>query len=94
MNILIKLMSIVLVIAPTLAQIYGTHDVQVKALKTQKFKKNLSAGPDRKFIHCCRPEYPFLRSVVSSNFRDPFLLVAELRIIQIQTAQFTYYNIG
>ena len=37
MNILIKLMSIVsLVIAPTLAQIYGTRDVQVKTLKTQK----------------------------------------------------------
>src|SRR6478752_6411570 len=36
MNILIKLSSIVsLVIAPTLAQIYGTRDVQVKALKTQ-----------------------------------------------------------
>ncbi len=37
MNILIKLMSIVsLVIAPTLAQIYGTRDVQVKTLKTPK----------------------------------------------------------
>ncbi len=42
MNILIKLMSIVsLVIAPTLAQIYGTHDVQAKALKTQKIQKEL-----------------------------------------------------
>ena len=42
MNILIKLMSIVsLVIAPTLAQIYGTHDAQVKALKTQKIQKEL-----------------------------------------------------
>jgi K(+)-stimulated pyrophosphate-energized sodium pump len=42
MNILIKLMSIVsLVIAPTLAQIYGTHDVQVKALKIQKIQKEL-----------------------------------------------------
>ncbi len=40
MNILIKLMSIVsLVIAPTLAQIYGTRDAQVKALKTQKIQK-------------------------------------------------------
>src|SRR5213076_2119104 len=37
MNILIKLMSIVsLVVAPTLAQIYGTRDAQVKAFKTQK----------------------------------------------------------
>jgi len=37
MNILIKLMSIVsLVIAPTLAQIYSTHEVQVKVLKIQK----------------------------------------------------------
>jgi K(+)-stimulated pyrophosphate-energized sodium pump len=42
MNILIKLMSIVsLVIAPTLAQIYGTHDEQVKALKMQKIQKEL-----------------------------------------------------
>jgi K(+)-stimulated pyrophosphate-energized sodium pump len=42
MNILIKLMSIVsLVIAPTLAQIYGTRDVQVKALKTQKIQQEL-----------------------------------------------------
>ena len=42
MNILIKLMSIVsLVIAPTLAQIYGTRDVQVKALKIQKIQKEL-----------------------------------------------------
>lgn len=42
MNILIKLMSIVsLVIAPTLAQIYGTRDTEVKALKTQKFQKEL-----------------------------------------------------
>ena len=42
MNILIKLMSIVsLVIAPTLAQIYGTRDAQVKALKTQKIQKEL-----------------------------------------------------
>ena len=42
MNILIKLMSIVsLVIAPTLAQIYGTRDVQVKALKIQKVQKEL-----------------------------------------------------
>jgi K(+)-stimulated pyrophosphate-energized sodium pump len=40
MNILIKLMSIVsLVIAPTLAQIYGTRDAQVKAMKTQKIQK-------------------------------------------------------
>jgi K(+)-stimulated pyrophosphate-energized sodium pump len=42
MNILIKLMSIVsLVIAPTLAQIYGTRDAQVKALKAQKIQKEL-----------------------------------------------------
>ncbi|HZZ76339.1 MAG TPA: V-type H(+)-translocating pyrophosphatase, partial [Puia sp.] len=42
MNILIKLMSIVsLVIAPTLAQIYGTHEAQVKALKVQKVQKEL-----------------------------------------------------
>jgi K(+)-stimulated pyrophosphate-energized sodium pump len=42
MNILIKLMSIVsLVIAPTLAQIYGTRDAQVKALKTQKIPTEL-----------------------------------------------------
>jgi K(+)-stimulated pyrophosphate-energized sodium pump len=42
MNILIKLMSIVsLVIAPTLAQIYGTRDVQVKVLKTQKIQQEL-----------------------------------------------------
>jgi K(+)-stimulated pyrophosphate-energized sodium pump len=42
MNILIKLMSIVsLVIAPTLAQIYGTHDAQVKAMKFQKLQKEL-----------------------------------------------------
>jgi K(+)-stimulated pyrophosphate-energized sodium pump len=42
MNILIKLMSIVsLVIAPTLAQIYGTHDAQAKTLKTQKIQKEL-----------------------------------------------------
>src|SRR5450755_4197017 len=42
MNILIKLMSIVsLVIAPTLAQIYGGRDAQVKALKTHKIQKEL-----------------------------------------------------
>ncbi|HET7002428.1 MAG TPA: sodium-translocating pyrophosphatase [Puia sp.] len=42
MNILIKLMSIVsLVIAPTLAQIYGTRDAQVKALKTKKIPTEL-----------------------------------------------------
>jgi K(+)-stimulated pyrophosphate-energized sodium pump len=37
MNILIKLMSIVsLVIAPTLAQIYGTHDQTSIQKKTEK----------------------------------------------------------
>jgi K(+)-stimulated pyrophosphate-energized sodium pump len=42
MNILIKLMSIVsLVIAPTLAQLYGTRDAQVKALKMHKIQKEL-----------------------------------------------------
>jgi K(+)-stimulated pyrophosphate-energized sodium pump len=42
MNILIKLMSIVsLVIAPTLAQLYGGHDAQVKALKMHKIQKEL-----------------------------------------------------
>ena len=42
MNILIKLMSIVsLVIAPTLAQIYGTRDAQVKVFKSQKIQKEL-----------------------------------------------------
>src|SRR5450631_3619778 len=42
MNILIKLMSIVsLVIAPTLAQLYGGHDAQVKALKIHKAQKEL-----------------------------------------------------
>jgi K(+)-stimulated pyrophosphate-energized sodium pump len=42
MNILIKLMSIVsLVIAPTLAQIYGGHDAQVKLMKKQKLQKEL-----------------------------------------------------
>jgi K(+)-stimulated pyrophosphate-energized sodium pump len=41
MNILIKLMSIVsLVIAPTLAQIYSTHDA-VKVMKIQKIQKEL-----------------------------------------------------
>jgi K(+)-stimulated pyrophosphate-energized sodium pump len=42
MNILIKLMSIVsLVIAPTLAQIYSTRDVQVKLMKIHKIQKEL-----------------------------------------------------
>jgi K(+)-stimulated pyrophosphate-energized sodium pump len=42
MNILIKLMSIVsLVIAPTLAQIYGGHEPQVKLMKMQKMQKTL-----------------------------------------------------
>jgi len=42
MNILIKLMSIVsLVIAPTLAQIYSTHDAQAKLMKIQKIQKEL-----------------------------------------------------
>jgi K(+)-stimulated pyrophosphate-energized sodium pump len=42
MNILIKLMSIVsLVIAPTLAQIYGGHEAQVKLMKKQKLQKEL-----------------------------------------------------
>jgi K(+)-stimulated pyrophosphate-energized sodium pump len=42
MNILIKLMSIVsLVIAPTLAQIYSTRDVQVKLMKIHKTQKEL-----------------------------------------------------
>ena len=42
MNILIKLMSIVsLIIAPTLAQIYSNHDVQVKVMKIQKNQKEL-----------------------------------------------------
>jgi len=42
MNILIKLMSIVsLVIAPTLAQIYSTRDVQVKLMKIHKAQKEL-----------------------------------------------------
>jgi K(+)-stimulated pyrophosphate-energized sodium pump len=41
MNILIKLMSIVsLVIAPTLAQIYSSHDAQVKAGKIEKIQKS------------------------------------------------------
>jgi K(+)-stimulated pyrophosphate-energized sodium pump len=41
MNILIKLMSIVsLVIAPTLAQIYSSHDAQVKAGKIKKIQKS------------------------------------------------------
>jgi len=43
MNILIKLMSIVsLVIAPTLAQIYSTRDVQVKLMKIHKTQKELT----------------------------------------------------
>jgi K(+)-stimulated pyrophosphate-energized sodium pump len=42
MNILIKLMSIVsLVIAPTLAQIYHTHDDAAKALKAKKPMKEM-----------------------------------------------------
>ncbi len=42
MNILIKLMSIVsLVIAPTLAQLYSTHDAQVKLMKIHKIQKEL-----------------------------------------------------
>jgi K(+)-stimulated pyrophosphate-energized sodium pump len=42
MNILIKLMSIVsLVIAPTLAQIYGNREAQVKVLKMHKMQKEL-----------------------------------------------------
>jgi K(+)-stimulated pyrophosphate-energized sodium pump len=42
MNILIKLMSIVsLVIAPTLAQIYGGRDAQVKVLRMHKIQKEL-----------------------------------------------------
>ena len=42
MNILIKLMSIVsLVIAPTLAQLYGGRDAQVKALKIHKVQKEV-----------------------------------------------------
>ena len=41
MNILIKLMSIVsLVIAPTLAQLYSTHDAQSKLQKIQKTEKS------------------------------------------------------
>jgi len=41
MNILIKLMSIVsLVIAPTLAQLYSTHDAQSKLQKIQKIEKS------------------------------------------------------
>jgi K(+)-stimulated pyrophosphate-energized sodium pump len=42
MNILIKLMSIVsLVIAPTLAQLYSTHDAQSKLQKIQKTEKSV-----------------------------------------------------
>ncbi len=42
MNILIKLMSIVsLVIAPTLAQLYSTRDVQVKLMKIHRSQKEL-----------------------------------------------------
>jgi K(+)-stimulated pyrophosphate-energized sodium pump len=42
MNILIKLMSIVsLVIAPTLAQIYGAREGQVKMIKIHKLQKEL-----------------------------------------------------
>ena len=42
MNILIKLMSIVsLVIAPTLAQIYGGRDAQAKVIKMHKMQKEL-----------------------------------------------------
>ncbi|MBS1598111.1 MAG: sodium-translocating pyrophosphatase [Bacteroidetes bacterium] len=45
MNILIKLMSIVsLVLAPTLAQIYHTHDASAKHIDKKEMKIKISAG--------------------------------------------------